>query len=130
MRVAHAPQQVERQPRAVAIGVFDGVHRGHRTVLQAAVATGLAPTAITFDPHPRIALGNRVDLLTTLERRLELIGEAGIETVVVAAFTPEFQRLTPEEFVDEYLRGIGAEVVVAGEDFRFGVRRSGDLALL
>jgi len=121
---------VERQPRAVAIGVFDGVHRGHRSVLQAAAATGLAATAITFDPHPRIALGNKVDLLTTLERRLELIGESGIETVLVAAFTPEFQRLTPEEFVDEYLRGIGAHVVVAGEDFRFGVRRSGDLALL
>ncbi|OFW73099.1 MAG: riboflavin biosynthesis protein RibF [Actinobacteria bacterium RBG_16_68_12] len=130
MRVAHAPSQVERQPRAVAIGVFDGVHRGHRSVLQAAAATGLAATAITFDPHPRIALGNKVDLLTTLERRLELIGESGIETVLVAAFTPEFQRLTPEEFVDEYLRGIGAHVVVAGEDFRFGVRRSGDLALL
>ncbi len=130
MKVAHVPQQVERQPRAVAIGVFDGVHRGHRAVLQAAVATGLAPTVITFDPHPRIALGNRVDLLTTLERRLELIGESGIEAVLVAAFTPEFQRLTPEEFVDEYLHGIGAEVVAAGEDFRFGVRRSGDLALL
>lgn len=130
MRVTHVPQQVERQPRAVAIGVFDGVHRGHRTVLEAVVATGLAPTAITFDPHPRIALGNRVDLLTTLERRLELIGESGIETVLVAAFAPEFQRLTPEEFVDEYLHGIGAEVVAAGEDFRFGVRRSGDLALL
>ena len=130
MRIAHTPSQVERQPRAVAIGTFDGVHRGHRAVLQAVVATGLAPTAITFDPHPRIALGNRVDLLTTLERRLELIGESGIETVLVAAFAPEFQRLTPEEFVDEYLYRIGAEVVAAGEDFRFGVRRSGDLALL
>ena len=130
MRIAHTPSQVERQPRAVAIGTFDGVHRGHRAVLQAVVATGLAPTAITFDPHPRIALGNRVDLLTTLERRLELIEESGIETVLVAAFAPEFQRLTPEEFVDEYLYRIGAEVVAAGEDFRFGVRRSGDLALL
>ncbi len=130
MRIAHTPAQVERQPRAVAIGTFDGVHRGHGAVLEAVVATGLAPTAITFDPHPRIALGNRVDLLTTLERRLELIGESGIETVLVAAFTPEFQRLTPEEFVEEYLHGIGAEVVAAGDDFRFGVRRSGDLALL
>ncbi len=130
MRIAHTPAQVVRQPRAVAIGTFDGVHRGHQAVLEAVGATGLAPTAITFDPHPRIALGNRVDLLTTLERRLELIGESGIETVLVAAFAPEFQRLTPEEFVEEYLHGIGAEVVAAGEDFRFGVRRSGDLALL
>ena len=66
-------------PRAVAIGSFDGVHRGHRAVVDAVRATGLEPTVITFDPHPRIALGNRVELLTTLERRLELLDEAGVE---------------------------------------------------
>ena len=76
MRIVHAPQQVLRQPRAVAIGTFDGVHRGHRAVLDTVVETGLAPTVITFDPHPRVAFGHRVDLLTTLERRLELLAEA------------------------------------------------------
>jgi riboflavin kinase/FMN adenylyltransferase len=130
VNVARSPAEVERKPRAVAIGSFDGVHRGHQAVLAAARATGLAPTVITFDPHPRIALGNKVDLLTTLERRLELIGEAGVESTLVASFTPELQSLTPEEFAERYLRAIGAEAVVAGEDFRFGVRRSGDLALL
>ena len=130
MKVAHAPADVERKPRAVAIGAFDGVHRGHRAVLETVGATGLVPSVITFEPHPRIALGNRVELLTTLERRLELLGGAGVETTLVAAFVPELQRLTPEEFAELYLAGIGAEVVVAGEDFRFGVRRSGDLALL
>ena len=130
MKIAHAPGQVVRQPRAVAIGTFDGVHRGHRAVIDTVIESGLAPTVITFDPHPRVAFGNRVDLLTTLERRLELLDAAGVETTLVAAFVPELQRLTPEEFADEYLRAIGAEVVVAGEDFRFGVRRSGDLATL
>jgi riboflavin kinase / FMN adenylyltransferase len=130
MKIAHTPQQVERRPRAVAVGVFDGVHRGHRAVLEAVEQTGLAATVLTFDPHPRIALGNRVDLLTTLERRLELLAEAGVETTLVAAFTPELQQLPPEAFAESYLRAIGAEAVVAGEDFRFGVRRSGDLALL
>jgi riboflavin kinase/FMN adenylyltransferase len=130
VRIAHTPAQVERQPRAVAIGMFDGVHRGHRSVIQATIDTGLAPTAITFDPHPRVALGNRVELITTLERRLELLAEAGVETTLVASFTPELQRLQPEEFAAAYLRGIGAEAVAAGEDFRFGSRRSGDLALL
>jgi riboflavin kinase/FMN adenylyltransferase len=130
VRIAHTPAQVERQPRAVAVGSFDGVHRGHVAVLDAARATGLAVTAITFDPHPRIALGNRVELLTTLARRLELLGDAGVETTLVASFTPEFQQLVPEEFAQRYLRAIGAETIVAGEDFRFGVRRSGDLALL
>ena len=128
--IAHTPEEVERRPRAVAIGALDGVHRGHRAVFEAVAATGLASTAITFDPHPRIALGNRVDLLTTLERRLELLEEAGLETVLVAGFTPELQSLPPKEFAERYLRAIGAEVVVAGQDFRFGVRRSGDLALL
>ena len=130
MNLARDPSQVTHAPRAVAIGSFDGVHRGHRAVLEATRATGLLPTVVTFDPHPRIALGNRVELLTTLERRLELIGEAGIETTLVAAFTPELQRLQPEDFAERYLRAIGTEAVVTGEDFRFGVRRSGDLALL
>ncbi len=130
MNIVRSTEQVERRPRAVAIGSFDGVHRGHRAVLEAAKETGLAPTVITFDPHPRIALGNKVDLLTTLERRLELLGEAGVADTLVAAFTRELQRLEPEEFVERYLRAIGTVAVVAGEDFRFGVRRSGDLALL
>jgi riboflavin kinase / FMN adenylyltransferase len=130
MTVVRDPSQLEVRPRAVAIGSFDGVHRGHRAVVDAVRATGLAATVITFDPHPRIALGNKVELLTTLERRLELLDEAGVSDVLVAAFTPELQQLTPEEFADRFLRATGVEVVVAGADFRFGVRRSGDLALL
>ena len=96
MRIAHAPSQLERRPRAVAIGTFDGVHRGHRSVLRAAIDSGLEPTVITLDPHPRIVLGNRVDLISTLERRLELLAEAGVADTLVAAFTPEFMRLSPD----------------------------------
>jgi cytidyltransferase-like protein len=94
MRIAHAPSQLQRRPRAVAIGTFDGVHRGHRSVLRAIVDSGLDPTVITLDPHPRIALGNRVDLITTLERRLELLADAGVADTLVAAFTPEFMPRT------------------------------------
>ncbi len=130
MKIAHSPAQLERQPRAVAIGTFDGVHRGHRSVVRAAVDSGLAPTAITFDPHPRIALGNHVELISTLERRLELLGEAGIEATLVASFTTELMALEPEVFADRYLRAIGAEAIAAGPDFRFGSRRRGDLELL
>jgi riboflavin kinase/FMN adenylyltransferase len=130
MKVARTPGEVERTARAVAVGSFDGIHRGHRAVFAAVVETRLLPTVVTFDPHPRIALGNRVELITTLERRLELIAESGIETTLVARFDTALQQLPPEEFAERYLRDIGAEVVVAGADFRFGVRRSGDLALL
>jgi riboflavin kinase / FMN adenylyltransferase len=130
MRIVHAPSQLDRRPRAVAIGTFDGVHRGHLSVLRAAVASGLDPTVITLDPHPRIVLGNRVELLTTLERRLELIQAAGIADTLVAAFTPEFMRLSPEEFVATYLTSIGAEAVAVGGDFRFGSKRSGSVETL
>ena len=130
MRIAHAPTQLERRPRAVAIGTFDGVHRGHLSVLRATVDSGLDPTVITLEPHPRIALGNRVELITTLERRLELLAEAGIAETLVAAFTPEFMRLSPDEFVATYLTSIGAEAVAVGDGFRFGHKRAGTVETL
>jgi riboflavin kinase/FMN adenylyltransferase len=130
VRTVHDPAELDPRLRAVAIGVFDGVHRGHQAVLCAAVDTGLAPTAITFDPHPRLVLGYGVELLSTLQRRLELFEQAGIDETVVLEFTHDLQQQEPEEFAQGVLRRIGAEVVVAGEDFRFGHRRRGDLAFL
>ena len=117
------------EPRAVALGAFDGLHLGHRRVIEAAKAEGLPTTVTTFGPHPRIALGHQVELLTTLDRRLELLGELGVETVVVR-FTPDLALATPEQFADLILKPLGAKVVVAGEDFRFGRGRSGDLDTL
>jgi riboflavin kinase/FMN adenylyltransferase len=130
VKVAHDVGGLDRRARAVAIGTFDGVHLGHRRVLEAALAAGLAATVVTFDPHPRIAFGYEVELLTTLDRRLELTGEAGIAETLVVEFDLELARLEPEEFVDAVLRPIGTEVVVAGADFRFGSGRMGDLELL
>jgi riboflavin kinase/FMN adenylyltransferase len=130
VKVALRPEELVRRKRAVAIGTFDGVHLGHRRVLEAVVAAGLTPTVVTFDPHPRLALGYGVELLTTLERRLELLASAGIEESLVVEFDLEVARLSPEAFVDDVLRRIGAEVIAAGSNFRFGQGRSGDLALL
>jgi riboflavin kinase/FMN adenylyltransferase len=131
--VVRDPAQLERRPRAVAIGTFDGVHLGHRAVIGAAteLADGLTPTVVTFHPHPRAALsGNRVELLSTLQRRLELLEDLGVRDVLVVEFTRELATLTPEEFARAYLAAIGAEVVVCGSGFRFGRGRSGDLELL
>jgi len=130
VKVARSPAELERRDRAVAIGTFDGVHRGHQRVIAAAVETGLLPTAVTFDPHPRLALGYGVALLSTLERRLELFGEHGIAETIVVTFDHELQQREPEEFARDVLGAIGTKVVVAGETFRFGHRRRGDLALL
>jgi riboflavin kinase/FMN adenylyltransferase len=128
--VARSVAELEPKPRAVALGVFDGVHVGHRRVLEAAVAAGPTPTAVTFDPHPRVALGYDVELLATVERRLELIAAAGIEEALVVDFDLDVARLSPEEFAERFLRPPGTEVVVAGQNFRFGRARAGDLELL
>jgi riboflavin kinase/FMN adenylyltransferase len=128
--VARSPAELERRPRAVALGTFDGVHRGHQRVIEAALAAGPTATVVTFDPHPRTALGNLVELLSTLERRLELIAGLGVPETLVVEFDLELARLTPEEFARRVLGEIGTEVVVAGTDFRFGRARSGDLDLL
>ncbi len=130
MRVARAPGELERRPRAVAIGTFDGVHVGHRAVVRAAVDLGPTPTVVTFHPHPREVLGYQVSVLATLERRLELLAELGVEETLVVEFTPQVAELEAEEFARSYLEAIGAEVVVAGESFRFGSGRRGDFALL
>ena len=130
MKVAQGPAELARRARAVAIGTFDGVHLGHRAVVQRAVEAGPCPTVATFHPHPRTVLGNRVELLATLERRLELLEALGVEETLVVEFTPELATLTPEEFARAYLASIGTDVVVAGAGFRFGRRRTGDLALL
>jgi riboflavin kinase / FMN adenylyltransferase len=129
MRVVRAPGELEGRPRAVALGTFDGVHLGHRRVLEAALADApaLMPTVVTFWPHPRIVLGNEVRLLTTLERRLELLAEAGVGETLVVEFTAELAGTEPSAFVDELLRPLGTELVVAGENFRFGRGRRGDL---
>jgi riboflavin kinase/FMN adenylyltransferase len=130
MKVARDPSELDAAPRAVALGTFDGVHLGHRRVIEATRAAGARSTAVTFWPHPRIAFGHRVELLTTLERRLELLAEAGLDETLVVEFTLDLAALEPEEFAERYLRGIGAEIVVAGSNFRFGRERRGDLALL
>jgi riboflavin kinase/FMN adenylyltransferase len=130
MRIAREPGELGHGPRAVALGTFDGVHLGHRRVIETLLDAGPEPTVVTFDPHPRTALGNRVDLLMSLERRLELLAGLGVEAALVVEFTLDVARLEPQAFADEFLRPIGAETVVAGEDFRFGRARQGDLTLL
>jgi riboflavin kinase/FMN adenylyltransferase len=113
---------------AIAIGTFDGVHLGHRRVIEAALGTGLPVRVLTFDPHPRVVLGNFVEAVSTLERRLELLTELGVAETIVFNFTLELAQQEPEQFAREQLAN--AAVVVAGAEFRFGRKRRGDLELL
>jgi riboflavin kinase/FMN adenylyltransferase len=130
VRVLHVPTELEPAERAVAIGTFDGVHRGHRAAIEAAIETGLRSTVVTFDPHPRRVLGYDVELVSTLERRVELIGEIGPDELLVLEFTSQLSLLEPEEFVQEVLEPLGTRIVVAAETFRFGKGRRGDVELL
>ena len=130
MIVARAAAELAPAERSVAIGTFDGVHLGHRAVIEATRDSGLRSTVVTFDPHPREVLGYGVQLLSTLERRLELIAAIGPDEVLLLEFTFELSLLSPEEFVRATLEPIGTRSVIAGEDFRFGHSRSGDVALL
>jgi riboflavin kinase/FMN adenylyltransferase len=130
VNVAQEAAGLPKARRTVAVGTFDGVHRGHVRVIDAARRAGLRTSVLTFDPHPRAVLGGGVELLSTLDRRLELLAGEGVEDVLVLRFDDELAGLSPDEFAERMLGGIGAEVVAAGETFRFGRGREGDLALL
>lgn len=113
--------------RAIAIGNFDGVHRGHQQVLR--VATD---AVLTFDPHPAVALGRVApSILTALPRKIELLERAGVGEVVIQRFDDAFAAWSPERFVADLLVGkLAATVIVVGRNFRFGNKRAGDLATL
>lgn len=123
-------------PTAVTIGVFDGVHLGHRVLLDrvvAATGTGLLPVVVTFDPHPMRVLRPDVapPLLTTLSHRLELLSDEGIWGTLVLPFTTELAAESAQDFAARVLAGtLRAREVVVGRNFRFGHRAAGDVALL
>jgi riboflavin kinase/FMN adenylyltransferase len=124
-------------PSVVTIGVFDGVHRGHQRIVARASAAArdlrLPLVVVTFDPHPAgvIRPGSQPAQLCSLRRRAQLLGELGADAVCVLEFTLEFSRLSPDEFVRAVLADrLHARRVVVGENFRFGHRAAGDLALL
>jgi riboflavin kinase/FMN adenylyltransferase len=122
VKVTRLPD-VERRPRRVAVGTFDGVHRGHREVIRG------ADTVVTFDPHPLsvIAPARTPPLLTTLERKAELVAGLGVDELVVVPFDDAFAALTADEFVQTVLvERLGATHVSVGENFRFGHGAEGD----
>jgi riboflavin kinase/FMN adenylyltransferase len=122
---------------AVTIGNFDGVHRGHRALVEETLTRARAvageAVALTFDPHPaRVLSPGRVPpALTTPGQKAELLAGLGLDVLALLPFTPDVARLPPEAFAAEVLKGaLGARQVVVGEEFRFGRGRSGDAATL
>ena len=118
----------------VVIGNFDGVHRGHAELLRIAKAAepGAPLVAVTFWPHPMsVVRPDQVPLLlTSLERRKELLRAAGVDDVVVVHFTAEVASWSPAQFVDVVIRPLHPARVVVGKNFRFGFRAAGDVSTL
>jgi riboflavin kinase/FMN adenylyltransferase len=121
----------------VTIGVFDGVHRGHQATIGYAVGRaaelGVHSVVVTFDPHPAevVRPGSHPAVLTEPARKAELIAALGADALCVIPFTPQFSRLSAEEFVHDVLVArLHAALVVVGENFRFGHKAAGDVALL
>ena len=124
-------------PCVVTIGVFDGVHRGHQRIVgqatEEAAELGLPVVVVTFDPHPDevVRPGSHPPFLCTPRRRAELLAGLGVDAVWMLPFTAEFSRLGPDEFVRAVLVDrLHAARVIVGENFRFGHRAAGDVALL
>lgn len=121
----------------VTIGNFDGVHRGHRHVLDQLVAQARGrdarAVAVTFDPHPRVVHrpNERQEYITAFAEKTRLLAQAGVDGLLVLHYTLDFAQLTPERFVREvFVEGLRAQAVVVGLDVRFGQRNSGDFATM
>ena len=124
---------LENRPVAVALGMFDGVHWGHRSIFQRLVAVAaeenLTPAALTFDKHPTevLAPSRTPYYINTLEQREEFIAAARVPYIVLANFTLELASLSPDDFFKDILiNTLNAKAIVVGSNFRFGKGRTGD----
>jgi riboflavin kinase / FMN adenylyltransferase len=137
MLLTHGASAAPLPPVALTVGNFDGIHRGHQAMLQRLLAgartRGLQSCVLTFEPHPRefFAAQAAPTRLTSLREKLELLGAHGVERTHVQRFDRRFAALAPEVFVAQVLaKRLSARWLLIGEDFRFGAKRAGDLALL
>ena len=127
MKITRLPDVERTRGRSVAVGTFDGVHLGHREVIAG------SDSVLTFDPHPVsvVAPQHTPKLLTTLERKAELIDSLGVDELIVIPFDVDFAKRTAQQFIDSVLvDALGASRVAIGENFRFGHKAQGDPRLL
>jgi len=122
---------------SLAVGFFDGVHRGHQAVIGAAMdkarELNINSAVMTFDPHPSIVLGGRnekVFYITPLRQKLEIIEGIGVDTVFVVQFTSDFAKLSPEDFIQYFIRDLNVLHVTAGFDFSFGALGRGKMDMM
>lgn len=133
----HEMEAADYAPISMAIGFFDGVHKGHQQVIGTAIEKArsqeMKSAVMTFDPHPSLVLGGRkeeVFYITPLGQKMEILQEMGVDICYIVRFTSEFAKLSPEQFIEHFIKGLGVKQVVAGFDFSFGSKGSGDMELM
>ena len=123
------------KPTAVALGNFDGLHLGHRYLLERMLETAdthtIIPAVCSFTPHPEKYYGTMVPMISTTGQKTELLKEIGVKLFFQALFDLSFATLPPERFMEEYIeKRLNAKAVIVGDDFRFGKDRQGDISSL
>ncbi len=136
MLIASSSEQI-KTPTAIALGNFDGIHQGHRTVLRPIIDSfkstqqpHIYPSVVSFTPHPReFFTGGKLQLLTPIPQKAELLSNLGIEQLVLLPFNSDLASLTPQQFVQQIIvEKLQATFISVGEDFRFGYQRKGTAA--
>lgn len=135
------PQQITTDEVAgaysLALGFFDGVHRGHQAVINAAKKTAERSNTklavMTFDPHPSIVLGQskeKVFYITPLKQKIAILESLGVDTLFVVRFTSDFAQLSPAEFIQLFVKDLGVKHVTAGFDYTFGKKGQGNMEIM
>ncbi|AIY05843.1 riboflavin biosynthesis protein [Planococcus sp. PAMC 21323] len=143
MEIIHLtyPNQVKPEiktgPLSLALGFFDGVHKGHQRVIGEAILQaeqkGIKSAVMTFDPHPSLVLGGRkeeVFYITPMQQKMDILASMNVDYCFIIRFTSEFAKLTPEEFINFFITDLNAKHVTAGFDFSFGCKGKGDMYLM
>lgn len=130
-------QKQHSESYSLAVGFFDGVHKGHQAVIQRAKdkaqELGIKSALMTFDPHPSVVLGGRnekVFYITPLAQKLDTLTNLGVDTVFVVNFTSDFAKLTPEQFIQHFITDLNIVHVTAGFDFSFGAFGKGNMEMM
>jgi riboflavin kinase / FMN adenylyltransferase len=133
----HSFKKDDFPPMVLALGYFDGIHKGHQRVIKTAVQSAgdqhLHSAVMTFDPHPSVVLGHKhkhIHFITPLEDKKEIISSLGVDYLFVVRFTSEFAGLLPQEFVDQYIINLNVRQVVAGFDYSYGRMGKGTMETL
>lgn len=130
----HSYKIEDFSPQVMALGYFDGVHLGHQEVIKTAIKIasdhGIKSAVMTFDPHPSVVLGKRlqhVEYITPIEEKIRVIENMGVDRLFIVHFTPEFANLLPQEFIDDYMIKLNVQHVVAGFDYTYGKMGKGTM---